>query len=151
MAQMASMANAGKQLLPALNTNWRCSTTSTYDASSGYFGQKLSHENLRKKTGIMTIHETIKMYRWRWLEHVFRMLPNTITSTALRLTRQGKRNRGRPKEKWRRTIKKELKCKGLTIETTPVQYSRQRQVESFCHHLKRQMAERGLSELVLVE
>ena len=31
----------------------------------------------------------------------------------------GRRNRGRPKETWRRTIDKDLKARGLTINTAP--------------------------------
>ncbi|KAH3857350.1 hypothetical protein DPMN_099957 [Dreissena polymorpha] len=38
---------------------------------------------------------------------------------ALRWTQQGKRNRGRPKETWRRTVNRELKNRGLTLQTAP--------------------------------
>ena len=50
-----------------------------------------------------------KRRRWRWLGHVCRMSSSAPPKTTLRWTPQGKRNRGRPKETWRRTVKKEMK------------------------------------------
>lgn len=49
-------------------------------------------------------------------------LPTTPTycpGHALAWTPQGNRNRGRPKETWRRTLLKALKIRGLTVETAP--------------------------------
>ena len=47
------------------------------------------------------------------------MHTSSITRIALRWTPQGKRNRGRPKETWRRTIEKKLKSQNLTLQTAP--------------------------------
>ncbi|KAH3838129.1 hypothetical protein DPMN_111535 [Dreissena polymorpha] len=38
---------------------------------------------------------------------------------ALRWFPQGKRNRGRPKETWRKTVEREHKNRGLTLQTAP--------------------------------
>ncbi|KAH3792274.1 hypothetical protein DPMN_145765 [Dreissena polymorpha] len=47
------------------------------------------------------------------------MEPDSLRRVALRWTPQGKRNHGRPKETWRRTEKRELKNRGLTLQTAP--------------------------------
>ena len=79
----------------------------------------ISNEDLRTKTGVSTMKDTIQMRRWRWLGHVCRMPSNSLPRTALRWTPQGKRKRGRPKETWRRTVERELKDRGLTLVTAP--------------------------------
>ena len=53
---------------------------------------------------------TIIMQRqWRWIRHVMRREPGNIPCTALHWTPEGKRERGRPKNTWRRTVEGELK------------------------------------------
>jgi hypothetical protein len=44
--------------------------------------------------------------RWQWIGHVLRMDNNMNAGTALDWAPEGKRKRGRPKETWRRTVKK---------------------------------------------
>ena len=77
----------------------------------------ISNQELLNRTGLKTITENIKIRRWTWLGHVYRMPANSIPRTALMWTPQGQRKRGRPKETWRRTITKELKTQGLTLQT----------------------------------
>ena len=84
-----------------------------------FWPDTVSNNELRQRTGVATVEETIKARRWRWLGHVCRMPPGSITRRALRWTPQGKRNRGRPRETWRRTVEKELKGKGLSLDTAP--------------------------------
>ena len=79
----------------------------------------ISNEELRNRAGISPIAEVIQKRRWQWLGHVLRMSTQSIPRTALRWTPLGRRNRGRPKETWRRTIDKDLKARGLTINTAP--------------------------------
>ena len=79
----------------------------------------ISNEDLHIQTGMMPMEQTLEKRRWRWLGHVCRMSPNSITRTAMRWTPQGKRKRGRPKETWRRTIQKDLKSRGLSFNTAP--------------------------------
>ena len=59
--------------------------------------------------------------RWRWLGNVGLMPSTSLPRTALRWTPQGRRNRGRPKETWRRAIERELKSNWdrLSLETAP--------------------------------
>ncbi|KAK3517624.1 hypothetical protein QTP70_013436 [Hemibagrus guttatus] len=84
-----------------------------------FWPNTISNEELRRRTGVNSIQETIQKRRWRWLGHVCRMPPDSLPRIALRWTPQGKRNRGRPKETWRRTVEKDLKSRGLTLETAP--------------------------------
>ena len=84
-----------------------------------FWPNTISNEELHKRTGVRSISETIRTRRWRWLGHVYRMPPNSLPRVALRWTPQGKRNRGRSRETWRRTVQKDLKTRGLTMETAP--------------------------------
>ena len=77
----------------------------------------IRNDDLLERTRMYKISDNIRDRRWRWLGHVYRMSADAIPRTALRWTPQGKRNRGRPKETWRRTMEKELKSKGLTLQT----------------------------------
>jgi hypothetical protein len=52
--------------------------------------------------------------RLKWLGHVLRMPANQILRVALFRTAQGKRNAGRPKITWKRTVEKKLMEMKLT-------------------------------------
>jgi endonuclease/exonuclease/phosphatase family metal-dependent hydrolase len=84
-----------------------------------FWPNMISNEELWHRAGASSIAETIATRRWRWLGHVCRMPPDSLPRVALRWTPQGKRNRGRPKETWRRTVERELKSRGLTLQTAP--------------------------------
>ncbi|KAI8517199.1 hypothetical protein Bbelb_057800 [Branchiostoma belcheri] len=47
------------------------------------------------------------------------MPSDSVTRTALRWTPQGRRLRGRPKETWRRTVEKEVRSHGFTLDEAP--------------------------------
>ena len=82
-----------------------------------FWPNTISNEDMRNRTGISPIADVIQKRRWLWLGHVLRMSTLSIPRTALRWTPQGRRDRGCPKETWRRTKDKDLKAKGLTINT----------------------------------
>ena len=84
-----------------------------------FWPNTISNEDLRNKAGVTPLAEVIAARRWRWLGHVCRMTTDSLPRTALRWTPQGKRLKGRPKETWRRTVEKDLKTRGLTLETAP--------------------------------
>jgi len=62
-------------------------------------------------------HTLLIQKRWRWLGHVLRKPSEDMTKVALRWTSEGKRQRGRPKTTWRRTIENEIKERGYTWGT----------------------------------
>ena len=72
--------------------------------------------------GLYIFTETFSKYTYLhiyWLYIYTVIHTSSITRIALRWTPQGKRNRGRPKETWRRTIEKKLKSQNLTLQTAP--------------------------------
>ena len=75
---------------------------------------KISNEELYLRTQTAAISDQIKEKRWRWIGHILRREPTAISRVALKWTPPGKRNRGRPRETWRRSTEKEMKDQGWT-------------------------------------
>ena len=80
-----------------------------------FWPNKISNEDLYRRTNSSPISTQIQKHRLRWLGHVLRMPQDSIPKVALRWTPTGKRNRGRPKTTCRRTITTELSDMGLTM------------------------------------
>ena len=55
-----------------------------------------------------SMETTITRRKWTWIGHTMRKAGSSITKKALRWTPQGCRDRGRPKNTWKRTVEKEL-------------------------------------------
>jgi hypothetical protein len=51
--------------------------------------------------GAQNIVKEIKHYQEKWLQHVQRMDTNRIPKQALQYKPKGRRNRGRPRKRWR--------------------------------------------------
>lgn len=79
-----------------------------------FWPNKISNNELYKKTGSRSITKEITHRRLRWLGHVLRMEQDHITKVALRWTPPGKRKTGRPKTTWRRTVTQELEQMNLS-------------------------------------
>ena len=62
-----------------------------------FWPNKISNEDLYRRTNSSPISTQIQKHRLRWLGHVLRMPQDSIPKVALRWTPTGKRNRGRPK------------------------------------------------------
>ena len=73
----------------------------------------ISNEEIRKRSGMRTIDEQVRIRRWKWLGHVLRMLSDKNPKIALTWAPEGKRRSGRPRETWRRTINKEREHLGF--------------------------------------
>jgi hypothetical protein len=84
-----------------------------------FWQNMITNMELPRRAGANSIAEAIALRRWRWLGHVCRMPPDSLPRVALRWTPRGKRNRGQPKETVRRTVQRELKNRGLTLQTAP--------------------------------
>jgi hypothetical protein len=57
---------------------------------------------IREKTGAQIIVKKIlKQYQEKWLQHAQRMNTNRVTKRALQYKPKGRRNRGRPRKRWR--------------------------------------------------
>ena len=66
---------------------------------------KVSNERLREMTGVQPVDEYIRLSRWKWLGHVFRK--EGLVGVAPGWEATGRRGRGRPKETWVRTMRRE--------------------------------------------
>jgi hypothetical protein len=54
----------------------------------------------KKKTGAQNIVKEITQYQQKWLQQVKRMGTNRLPKQALRYRPEGRRNLGRPKNRW---------------------------------------------------
>jgi hypothetical protein len=62
---------------------------------------KEKNQYIRGKTGAKNIVKEIKEYQEKWLQHVQRMDTNRIPKQALQYKPKGRRNIGRPRQRWR--------------------------------------------------
>ena len=69
----------------------------------------ISNNELTKVTGTIKLEEEIKIKRLKYIGHMIRRDRNDNIRTALTLTPEGKKSRGRPRETWRKTVEHERK------------------------------------------
>ena len=62
---------------------------------------KEKNQCIRQKTGAQNIVQEIKQHQEKWLKHVQRMDTNRLPKQALKYKPNGRRNRGRPRKRWR--------------------------------------------------
>ena len=62
---------------------------------------KEKNQCIRKKTGAQSIVKEIKQYQKKWLQRVQRVDTNRLPKQALQYRPKGRRNRGRPRKRWR--------------------------------------------------
>ena len=79
-----------------------------------FWPNTISNKDLYRRTTTIPISEEIQKRRWRWIGQICRMQPDSIPRVALRWALAGKRNRGRPRETWRKSISREMTAKGWT-------------------------------------
>ena len=79
-----------------------------------WWPNKITNEELWRKTNQEDITSTIRRRKWNWIGHTLRKDSATnITRQALDYNPQGKRKRGRPKNNWRRSTLKDLETVGI--------------------------------------
>jgi len=74
---------------------------------------KTSNVELWKATDQESAEVLLKRRRWTWIGHTLRKLRDNIARRALQWNPQGQRNRGRPKNTWRRGVEQEMKEAGV--------------------------------------
>lgn len=79
-----------------------------------FWPNKITNEDLYKRTNCKNIEKEIQQRRLKWLGHVLRMDKNRYPKKCLKWHPPGKRSKGRPKATWRRSIESELKEMGMT-------------------------------------
>ena len=73
-----------------------------------FWPNKISNQELWKKTNQDKMSVQIKQKKFRWLGHTLRKDNDDITKYSLVWNPQGQRKRGRPKNTWRRETEKEI-------------------------------------------
>jgi len=77
----------------------------------------VTNEEVRKRTGMGKLEDTLRKSRLRWFGHVHRMDINRIPKQALRWTpKEGKRKPGRPRKNWNSTVLEDLKTIRMSWE-----------------------------------
>jgi hypothetical protein len=69
----------------------------------------ISNDEILKRTKQRRISEEVKIRRWKWIGHVYRMKDDSHCITAMTWKPEGRRKVGRPRTTWRRTVEKERK------------------------------------------
>ena len=67
--------------------------------------QRISNKRIREITRVQPVDEYVRLSRWKWMGHVYRragLVRHTVEWVA-----PGRRGRGRPRETWLRTMRRE--------------------------------------------
>ena len=71
--------------------------------------QRITNEEVRKRTGMGKIEQILRINRLRWMGHVSRMGNNRLPPQAMKwMPKGGRRNRSRPRKNRRATIEDDL-------------------------------------------
>ena len=79
-----------------------------------HWSDKITNEELWERTGQQPIEQEIQKRKWRWLGHTLRKPRESITRQVLYWNPQGKREKGRPRNTWRRELETEIKKTNMT-------------------------------------
>ena len=77
---------------------------------------KITNEEVRRRTGMDKLEDIIRRKRLQWLGHVHRMQQNRIPKQVLQWNPHGKKKRGRPRKNWKATVNKDLEDIGMSWE-----------------------------------
>ena len=88
-----------------------------------------------RRTSLTTMYFTLSQRRLRWLGHVLRMSAERIPKSLLygKLV-VGKRNRGRPKFRFKDVCKRDLKSLNIKSDELELLANRPRKFEIYCKH-----------------
>lgn len=74
----------------------------------------ITNEELWERTRQPRVEQEIQQRRWRWIGHTLRRPTSSTTRQALTWNPQGERNRGRPRNTWRRDLETDYTKMGFT-------------------------------------
>ena len=80
--------------------------------------EKIRNEDLWERARQEPVAKQILWRKWGWIGHTLRKPASNTTRQALTWNPQGKRNRGRPRNSWRRDTEAELKQQGTNWSGT---------------------------------
>ena len=79
-----------------------------------YWPIVITNKEVRKLAKMEQLSQQVKQKRWKYIGHILRKGNTCNERIALRWTPDGKRNRGRPKTTWRRTVERERGMMGFS-------------------------------------
>ena len=74
------------------------------------------NEEILEEAGVMPIKDLMRKKRMQWYGHVCRREPEEDIRMVYNLRVEGKRSRGRPKQRWSDTVNSDLRWLGLENE-----------------------------------
>ena len=81
------------------------------------YRDRVKNEEIMRRTGQRRLQDVVAGRRSQFWGHVVRMDANRIPRSALGwFSAEGKRKKGRPRQTWRRTIEKDLREAGTTMQ-----------------------------------
>jgi hypothetical protein len=75
---------------------------------------RVMNQDVRKVMGVAPITKKMRESRLRWYGHVRRSNDDSVAATALRLSPEGRRPRGRPKKRWLDRLKEDMRSVNVT-------------------------------------
>ena len=75
-----------------------------------YYPNMISNDELYKLANIQKVSTTIQYRRRRYIGHILRQNPASYQHAIIKWQPQGKRSLGRPRETWKRTAERDLRC-----------------------------------------
>ena len=75
-----------------------------------YYPNMISNDELYKLANIQKVSTTIQYRRRRYIGHILRQNPASYQHAVIKWQPQGKRSLGRPRETWKRTAERDLRC-----------------------------------------
>ena len=76
----------------------------------------ISNEEIREELGIHSVDEAGRRARLRWWGHLNRMSESREPKKILEADIAGRRSRGRPRRRWRDSVRSDLEIRGLELE-----------------------------------
>jgi hypothetical protein len=73
-----------------------------------HWPEKISNEELYRKTNQELVKKTVKYHKWSWIGHTCRKPDEDISRQLLEWNPQGKRRKGRPRNTWRQSVEQEM-------------------------------------------
>ena len=77
---------------------------------------RVTNADIRKQMGVSPITDKMRETRLRWYGHIIRSDVNSVAKTALQLSPQGRRPRGRPKKRWLDRLKEDMRNTNVAPE-----------------------------------
>ena len=91
-----------------------------------YWPVVVTNDELRNMANMDKLSNQVKTRRWKYIGHILRKQNTCNERIALRWTPDGRRNRGRPRTTWRRTVERERELMGFTSWSTAAVAARNR-------------------------